>query len=95
MSTKSALAALGLQPDSMRSVWNGMSGRDRSFMARLAMVLEEKEVTEGGEVRRVKSAQKAWDEMSRAQQISIREAARRVSSWAHSVGIIEAIREAA
>lgn len=94
MPTKSALAALGLLPDPMRAVWNGMTARDRKFMARMSMVFDDVEVNEHQKIS-IHIHSKSWDELHHSQQIAIREAARRLAGWADAVGVSEVFKKQA
>lgn len=92
--SKSAVEILGLKPDPMRSIWNNATVRDRRFICKAALVTDLK--AENEHVIVVHSAaNQTWDELKLNQQISIREACRRIASWSQKIGISEAFGKVA
>lgn len=88
MSRPSLLAVLGLQPDPLRAVWDGMSGRDRDIIARSAGLVSDHQIDEH-QSKVILPRDKTWDKLTHGQQIAVRATMRRFASWCKAVNIIE------
>lgn len=88
MKYPSLLAVLALQPDPLRAVWNGMSGRDRDIIARSAGLVSDHVIDEH-QSKVILPREKTWDQLTPGQQIAVRATMQRFKAWCQAVKIIE------